>query len=116
MLQHDDPTDEIGAARGVKELLRHLLAAPTAHDARHRLHRIYEAALTADMPETTRLAETVQAWWPEIEAFLKLRITNAPHRGRQQGHQADHACRLRLPQQANYERRIVLHVAAKSAA
>jgi len=81
VLQHDDPTDEIGAAWGVMELLRQLLAAPTAHDARHRLHRFYEAVLAADMPETTRLAETVQAWWPEIEAFLRLRITNARTEG-----------------------------------
>ena len=40
----DDPTNEIGAARGVKELLRQLLAAPTAHDARHRLARFYHAS------------------------------------------------------------------------
>ena len=81
VLAVDDPTNEIGAAWGVKELLRQLLAAPTGHDARHRLFRFYEAVLAADMPETTRLAETVSTWWPAIDAFLRLRITNARTEG-----------------------------------
>ena len=81
VLATDDPTNEIGAACGVKELLRQLLAAPTAHDARHRLFRFYDAVARADMPETTRLAETVQTWWPAIEAFLRLRVTNARTEG-----------------------------------
>lgn len=116
VLRHDDPTDEIGAAWGVKELLRQLLAAPTEHDARHRLHRFYEAVLAADMPETTRLAETVQAWWPEIEAFLKLRITNARTEGGNRVIKQIKRVGCGYRNQANYERRIVLHVAAKSAA
>jgi hypothetical protein len=37
--------------------------------------------LTADMPETTRLAETVQTWWPAIEAFLSP-IHHCGHDGR----------------------------------
>jgi transposase len=81
VLAVDDPTNEIGAAWGVKELLRQLLAAPTSHDARHRLFRFYDAVLAADMPETTRLAETISTWWPAIEAFLRLRITNARTEG-----------------------------------
>src|SRR5512135_2576714 len=76
-----DPTQELGAAWGIKELLRQLLAAPSAHDARHRLSRFYEAVLAADMPEPTRLAETISTWWPEIEAFLRLRVTNARTEG-----------------------------------
>jgi len=78
---HDDPTNEIGAAWGVKELLRQLLVAPTAHDARRRLSRFYEAVLLADTPETTRLAETIDTWWPAIEAFLRLGVTNARTEG-----------------------------------
>ncbi len=31
------------------------------------------AVLVADMPQATRLAaQTIQTWWPEIEAFLRL--------------------------------------------
>jgi transposase len=81
VLAVDDATNEIGAAWGIKELLRQLLAAPTRHDARHRLFRFYEAVPAADMPETTRLAETISTWWPAIEAFLQLRITNARTEG-----------------------------------
>ena len=81
VLAVDDPSNEIGAAWGVKKLLRQLLAAATPHDARHRLFRFYGAVLDADMPETTRLAETISTWWPAIEAFLKLRVTNARTEG-----------------------------------
>jgi len=112
----DDPTDEIAAAWGVKELLRQLLASPTAHDGRHRLARFYDAVLLVDMPETTRLAETVQTWWPAIEAFLRLRITNARTEGSNRVIKQIKRVGCGYRNQANYERRIVLHVAAKSAA
>jgi transposase len=116
VLATDDPTDEIGAAWGVKELLRQLLAAPTPHDARHRLHRFYEAVLAADMPETTRLAETIDQWWPEIEAFLRLRVTNARTEGSNRIIKQIKRVGCGYRNQANYARRIVLHVAARSAA
>ena len=112
----DDPTDEIGAAWGVKELLRRLFAAPTSHDARRRLHEFYEAVLIADMPETTRLAETVATWWPAIEAYLRLRVTNARTEGGNRVIKQIKRTGCGYRNQANYERRIVLHIAAKSAA
>ena len=116
VLAVDDPSNEIGAAWGVKELLRQLLAAPTPHDARHRLFRFYDAVLTADMPETTRLAETISTWWPAIDAFLRLRITNARTEGSNRVIKQLKRVGCGYRNQANYERRIVLHVAAKSAA
>jgi transposase len=116
VLAVDDPSNEIGAAWGVKELLRQLLAAPTPHDARHRLFRFYDAVLDADMPETTRLAETISTWWPAIEAFLKLRVTNARTEGSNRVIKQLKRVGCGYRNQANYERRIVLHVAAKSAA
>lgn len=64
------------------------------------------------MPETTRLAETISTWWPEIEAFLRLGITNARTEGSNRVKRV--GCGYR--NQENYERRIVLHVAARSAA
>lgn len=112
----DDPTNEIGAAWGVKERLRQLLAAPTAHDARQRLFRFYDAVLVAEMPETTRLAETVQTWWPAIEAFLRLPVTNARTEGTNRVIKQLKRVGCGYRNQGNYERRIVLHVAAKSAA
>src|SRR5512144_2781166 len=114
VLAADHPTNEIGAAWGGQGLLRRLLASRTAHDARHRLFRFYAAVLRADMPETTRLADTVQTWWPAIEAFLRLQVTNARTEGTNRAiKQIKHAgCGYR--NQTNYERRIVLHVATRS--
>ena len=77
----DDPTGEIGAAWGVKERLRMLLAATDRHTIATRLHRFHETVLAADLPEATRLAETIDAWWPEILGFLDTRITNAGTEG-----------------------------------
>ncbi len=69
-LRTDDPTDEIGAAWAIKELLRQLLAAhgPTSYSRSGTAHlrtRFLTACVDADMPETTRLAATIERWWPE---------------------------------------------------
>jgi transposase len=121
VLTTDDPTGQLSAAWAVKELLRQLLQAhgPTRysrHETAHRRTRFLAACAVADMPETTRLATTIERWWPEIEGFLKLGITNA----RTEGHNRvikqvkRVACGFR--NQANYERRIMLHSAARRAA
>jgi len=116
VFDHDDPTDEIGAAWGVKERLRQLLAERDLDRVRHRLWVFYDAAATANMPETTRLAETIQTWWPAVEAFLRLRVTNARTEGTNRIIKQIKRTGCGYRNQANYERRIVLHVAAKSAA
>ncbi len=116
VLAADDPSNEIGAACGCKELLRQTLAARTRHDAAHRLFRFYDACLVADMPETTRLAETVQTWWPHIEPFLATGITNARTEGYNRVIKQLKRVGCGYRNQANYERRIVLHIAAKRAA
>ena len=116
VLAADDPTNEIGAAWGVKELLRQLLSCTDAHLARRALFAFYDAVIIADMPETTRLAQTIQTWWPEIEAFLRLRVTNARTEGTNRVIKQIKRTGCGYRNQANYERRIVLHVAAKSAA
>lgn len=77
VLRGDDPTDEIGAAWGVKEQLRHVLAAPTVTAAKAQLRLLHIYALLANTPETTRLVSTVAQWWREIENFLRTRATNA---------------------------------------
>ncbi len=81
VLRRDDPTHEIGAAWGVKERLRQLLAATDRSTISHRLHRFHEAVLLAELPEATRLAQTIDAWWPEVLGFLQTRITNAGTEG-----------------------------------
>jgi len=73
----DDPTGELGAAWGVKEGLRLLLATTTlqaARDARTRLEDWVEAA---DTDETRRLWNTLNVWWAAIEVFITSRVTNA---------------------------------------
>ena len=35
----------------------------------------------AHLPELVTLAESIQDWWPELEAFLLTKITNAKHEG-----------------------------------
>ena len=121
VLTTDDPSGQLSAAWAVKELLRQLLQThgPTRysrHETAHRLTRFLSACAVADMPETTRLASTIERWWPEIEGFLQLGVTNA----RTEGHNRvikqikRVACGFR--NQANYERRIMLHSAAHRAA
>jgi transposase len=77
----NDPTGEIGAAWAVKERLRMLLAATDRHTISERLHRFHETVLAADLPEATRLAATIDAWWPEVLGFCELRVTNAGTEG-----------------------------------
>ena len=80
-LRRDDPTEEIAAGWAVKELLRQLLAARDRHTIAHRLHRFYQAVTLVDLPEATRLAETIDGWWPEILGFLETGITNGRTEG-----------------------------------
>jgi hypothetical protein len=54
--------------------------------------------------------------WPEIEGFLQLGNTNARTEGYKPRHQADQTRRLRVRNQENYDRRIMLHGAAHRAA
>jgi transposase len=77
----EDPTNEIGAAWGVKERLRLLLAETDEHRIRHRLYEFYRDAADAAMPETTRLASTIETWWPAIHVALTMDVTNARTEG-----------------------------------
>lgn len=62
--------DPAAASRAVGPGLR-------PYEVRDRLHRFYALAAEADVPELTRLAGTVETWWPAVEAYLSLRGTNA---------------------------------------
>jgi transposase len=121
VFKHDDPTDEISAAWACKELLKQLLDAhgPTRysrHETAHRRTRFLTACVVADMPETTRLAGTIEKWWPEIEGFLELGITNARTEGCNRVIKQIKRVACGFRNQANYERRIMLHSAALRAA
>ncbi|MEJ7698106.1 MAG: transposase [Pyrinomonadaceae bacterium] len=98
VLHADDPTNEIGAAWGVKELLRQLLACTEAHRARRALFAFYEAVLrrrhARDDPAGRDDPDLVAGDRGVPAAASHQR----PDRRHQQSDQADQACRLRLPQ------------------
>jgi transposase len=111
MLERCDPTNEIGAAWGVKERLRMLLGESEPSRIRWRLADFYDAALDAAMPETTRLANTVQTWWPAILVALTERLTNARTEGFNRIIKQTKRAGCGYRNMANYQRRILTHIA-----
>ena len=73
-------------------------------------------ALFATIPEILTLAETVETWWPEIEAFLRLNITNARTEGSNRIIKQIKSVGCGFANQANYERRILAYATARDAA
>ena len=117
----DDPTNQVGAAWAIKELLRQLLAGngPSRYcraTTSHRRTVFLQACADADMPETTRLAATIERWWPEIEGFLQLGVTNARTEGYNRVIKQIKRVACGFRNQTNYERRIMLHTATRRAA
>jgi transposase len=73
----DDPTGEIQAAWHVKEALRALLSSPDLNAAEVARKRLRAYVHAADMPETSRLFDTITTWWIPIEVFITTGVTNA---------------------------------------
>lgn len=73
----DDPTGQLEWAWAVKEHLRMLLATTSLHDAAEAMQALRAVAAVAAMPETDRLAATLEAWWPAIEVLVVTGVTNA---------------------------------------
>jgi transposase len=112
VLVADDPTNEIGAAWGCKELLRQLLDSPADRaEIRRRLWRFYTACADADMPETTRLATTVQTWWPAVLVALQTGVTNARTEGHNRTIKQVKRVGCGFRNIENYQRRILAHIA-----
>ncbi len=116
VLAVDDPSNEIGAAWGIKEQLRLLLATTTVVDARAARVVLADYVRTADMAETTKLMRTLDRWWDPIEVFIATRVTNA------RSEAANLTCKnlkrtgRGYRNQANYHARIMLHSAAQKTA
>ena len=76
-----ETTGQLLATWIAKEELRYLLALARTGAARseisNRLYAFYDWCGRADVPEVTTLAKTIEAWWPQILAFLGTGITNA---------------------------------------
>jgi transposase len=111
VLAVDDPTDEIGAAWGCKELLRQLLTEHDPARIRQRLWRFYTACADADMPETTRLASTIETWWPHILVALTEQVTNARTEGYNRTIKQVKRVACGFRNMDNYRRRIMAHIA-----
>ena len=112
VLAVDDPTNELGAAWGCKELLRQLLdSPPEREEIRARLWRFYTACAAADMPETTRLASTVETWWPAILVALTTSTTNARTEGFNRIIKQVKRVGCGFRNIDNYQRRIMAHIA-----
>jgi transposase len=76
-----EATGELLATWIAKEELRYLLAVARQQAPRseisNRLFAFYDWCARADVPEVTTLARTIEAWWPQILAFINTGITNA---------------------------------------
>lgn len=110
LIDTGDPGVEILSAWVVKEDLRALLALagtnPSRREIRARLETFYGHAAASTTPEVHRLAATVEAWWPAIEAGLRTGYSNARSEGynRLAKHQGRNAFGFRNP--TNQRRRI----------
>jgi transposase len=111
MLDDHDPTNEIGAAWAVKERLRMLLAEREPAKVRRRLADFYDAAIDAQLPEATRLAETIQTWWPAILVALTEDVSNARTEGFNRIIKQTKRVGCGYRNMINYQRRILSHIA-----
>jgi len=116
VLRTDDPTDELGAAWGIKEQLRRLLKTTTLADAHEAKMLLGHYVMVADMPEADRLWNTICAWWAEIEVLIVTGVTNA--RTEAANTEIKHLKRTGrgFRNSDNYRARILLVSAARSAA
>jgi transposase len=106
-----DPSGELHAAWQVKEQLRLLLAEHQPSRIQSRLAEFYQTALDAGMPETRRLAKTIQAWWPAIQVALTEQVTNARSEGFNRIIKQTKRVGCGYRNMINYQRRILTHIA-----
>ncbi len=85
LLDENDLGLQVLRAYIIKEELRTLLALSGTRPDRelisHLLWRFYSRAAACDIPEVHRLAETIEAWWPAIEAGITTGYSNARSEG-----------------------------------
>jgi transposase len=115
-LRADDPTDEIGAAWGVKEQLRRLLTSGSLAEAAEQKMLLGLYVLAADMPETDRLWATIETWWEAIEVLIVTGVTNARTEAANTGIKQIKRTGRGYRNAGNYRARILLASAARTAA
>ena len=112
----DDPTDELSAAWGIKEQLRRLLATDTLAQAWQERMRMGYFAQIANMPETTKLYDTVVTWWDAIEVLIVTGATTAKVEAGNTGIKNIKRTGRGFRNPENYRMRILLTSAAKTVA
>jgi transposase len=115
-LRADDPTDEIGAAWGIKEQLRRLLTRGSLAEAAEQRMRLGAFVLAADLPETDRLWATTDTWWDAIEVLIATGVTNARTEAANTGIKQIKRTGRGYRNPAHYRTRILLASAARTAA
>ena len=85
LINTGDAGVQILHAYTVKEALRSLLGLagtnPERHIIRTHLDSFYQHAAATDAPEAHRLAATIEAWWPAIEAGILTGYSNSRSEG-----------------------------------
>jgi transposase len=95
----------------VKERLRLLLAVREPSKIRRRRADFYEAAIDAQVPEATRLASTIQTWWPAILTALLEDVDNARTEGFNRIIKQTKRVGCGYRNMINYQRRLLSHIA-----
>ena len=78
---------------------------------RWRLADFYQAAIDAQLPEATRLAETIQTWWPAVLTALLEDVDNARTEGFNRIIKQVKRVGCGYRNMDNYQRRILSHIA-----
>ena len=73
-----DPEGAVGATYLGKELVREVYAAADIDEARRRLSQFYDWCRQAEVPELTRLTNTVRAWQRQVLAYHTTGLSNGP--------------------------------------
>ena len=111
IIRHLRPDEGVQAAWAVKERLRLLLREREPSKIRWRLADFYEAAIDAQLPEATRLAGTIQTWWPAVLTALLADVDNARTEGFNRIIKQVKRTGCGYRNMINYQRRILTHTA-----
>jgi hypothetical protein len=71
----------------------------------------YDTAIDAQLPEATRLANTIQTWWPAILVALTYDVSNARTEGFNRIIKQTKRVGCGNRNMINYQRRILSHIA-----
>lgn len=112
----DDATGKLQAAWLVKEQLRTLLATGSLADAATAKDRLQILVERAAQPETNRLWRTICRWWKEIEVLIVTGATTAKVEANNTAIKHIKRMGRGFTNASNYNTRIQLRSAARTAA